>query len=614
MNIWVWAPFAKSVELVTPNRRIAMRLRTAAASDAGDPGYWRADVDESLLGDGYRYSIDGGEPRPDPRSAWQPDGVHGPSYWVDAAQLSAAQVLGVEPGVAHSSTAGDFSGVGRTPRFVAAPLTDAVLYEMHIGTFTPEGTYSAAQSKLPHLLDLGVTHLEIMPLATFPGRRGWGYDGVDLFAPFPAYGTPQELAAFVQACHSVGIAVLLDVVYNHLGPDGNYLAEFGPYFTDHYRTPWGMAINYDGPHSEEVRRFVIDNALMWLREYEFDGLRLDAVHAIYSFEAVHLLEEMAAAVKKLGADLGRTLVLIAESDLNDPRLVRSPPQGGYGLDAHWADDFHHAIHRLFTGESDGYYSDFGGLSDVAAALRDGYVYQGQYSRHRRRRHGRPPTGVGAHQLVVFAQNHDQVGNRAQGERLSMMLSAQQLKAVAALTLLSPFVPLLFQGEEWGARTPFLYFTDHENKELGRQVAEGRSREFSGFRWRGAVPNPQEQETFERSILDWTELSQAAHAEMFEWYRRLIQLKRVKAALRNRGEGSRRAKATVKFDEQAGWLRFAHGGVLALFNLAAHAQCVPLPGGEWDLALRSDSTEAGLANEMPGQTTRIYITHRAPPSY
>ena len=620
MNIWVWAPFAKSVELVMPHRRIAMRHGAAGAAGDTDPGldtdaeatedsrgYWRADVDESLLTEGYRYSIDGGEPRPDPRSTWQPRGVHGPSYIVGTATQTAAQLLGAQSGVAQPTAAGEISDVGRTPHFVAAPLADALIYELHIGTFTPEGTYSAARSKLPHLVDLGVTHLEIMPLATFPGRRGWGYDGVDLYAPFPAYGTPQELAAFVQACHCVGIAVLLDVVYNHLGPDGNYLAEFGPYFTDHYRTPWGMAINYDGPHSEAVRRFVTDNALMWLRDYEFDGLRLDAVHAIYSFEAVHLLEEMAVAVKKLGADLGRTLVLIAESDLNDPRLVRSPAQGGYGLDAHWADDFHHSIHRLFTGESDGYYSDFGGLSDVAAALRDGYVYQGQYSRHRRRRHGRPPTGISADQLIVFAQNHDQVGNRAQGERLSMILSAQQLKAVAALTLLSPFVPLLFQGEEWGARTPFLYFTDHENKELGRRVAEGRNKEFSGFRWQGAVPNPQQQETFERSILDWTELSQTAHAEMFEWYRRLIQLKRVKAVLRNRGEGSRRAKATVNFDEQAGWLRFAHGGVQAVFNLAAHAQCVPLHGGEWDLALRSDSTEGKLANEMPGQTTRIYTT-------
>jgi maltooligosyltrehalose trehalohydrolase len=604
MNLQVWAPFAKSVELVTPQRRIAMRLvdtGDAATGDAatGDPamgdadnsGHWRVDVEESLLAQGYRYSIDGGEPRPDPRSTWQPNGVHGPSHRCDTALLS-------EGG----------------SRVAATTLADAVIYEMHVGTFTPEGTYAAAQSKLPHLLDLGITHLELMPLATFPGRRGWGYDGVDLYAPFPAYGKPLELAAFVRACHSVGISVLLDVVYNHLGPDGNYLAEFGPYFTDHYKTPWGMAINYDGAHSHEVRRFVIDNALMWLRDYEFDGLRLDAVHAIYSFEALHVLEEMAAAVKQLGRDLGRDLILIAESDLNDPRLVRAPARGGYGLDAQWADDFHHSIHRLLTGESDGYYSDFGGMSDMAVALRDGYVYQGQYSRHRRRRHGRPPAGIGAHQLIVFAQNHDQVGNRAQGERLSMILNGQQLKAVAALTLLSPFVPLLFQGEEWGAQTPFLYFTDHENQELGRQVAEGRSREFSGFRWQGAVPNPQEEETFERSILNWSELSVSAHAELFEWHRRLIQLRRVKSELRKRGERSWRAKASVKFDEQAGWFRFDHGGVLAVFNLAARVQRVPMPGGEWELALRSDSKEAGLANEMPGQTTRIYITHREQSAY
>jgi maltooligosyltrehalose trehalohydrolase len=594
MNIRVWAPFAKTVELVTPHRRIALRRDTAedAAVAADDPGYWGADVDEPQLTEGYRYSVDGGEPRPDPRAAWQPGGVHGPSYGRDAAPSSKGRQCG----------GGGFPIVDHAPGFAAVPLTDAIIYEIHVGTFTPGGTYSSAQSKLPHLLDLGVTHVELMPLATFPGRRGWGYDGVDLYAPFPAYGTPEELAAFVQACHGVGIAVLLDVVYNHLGPDGNYLAEFGPYFTDHYKTPWGMAINYDGPHSQEVRRFVIDNALMWLRDYEFDGLRLDAVHAIYSFEAVHLLEEMAAAVKKLGTELGRTLILIAESDSNDPRLVRSVSRGGYGLDAQWADDFHHSIHRLFTGEGDGYYSDFGGMSDVATALRDGYVYQGRYSHHRRRRHGRPPTGVGADQLIVFAQNHDQVGNRAQGERLSMMLNPQQLKAVAALTLLSPFVPLLFQGEEWGAQTPFLYFTDHENEVLGRLVAEGRSREFSGFRWQGAVPNPQEKETFERSILDWTELSQSAHAELFEWYRRLIRIRAVKSA--------RRAKAAVKCDDKAGWLRFDHGGVLAVFNLAAHSQRVPMPGGEWDVALRSDSKEAGAAGEMPAQTTRIYVRRQS----
>jgi maltooligosyltrehalose trehalohydrolase len=579
MKMSVWAPSAKSVELVTPQQRMALHSSAAA-------GYWQTEVDESLLRQGYRYSIDGGEPVPDPRSGWQPEGVHGASHLVSGPHLV---------GAAHP----------RPTAFDAKALRDAVIYELHVGTFTPEGTYTAAQAKLSHLVQLGVTHVELMPLATFPGRRGWGYDGVDLYAPFPPYGTPQELASFVEACHGRGLAVLLDVVYNHLGPDGNYLAQYGPYFTDRYKTGWGAAMNYDGPRSDPVRGFVIDNALMWLRDYGFDGLRLDAVHAIFSFDALHLLEELAHAVRELGKKLGRSFVLIAESDLNDPRLVRSTSQGGLGLDAQWADDFHHAVHRFFTGETDGYYADFEGLADVATALRDGYVYQGQYSPHRGRRHGRPPVGVGADQLVVSAQNHDQIGNRAQGERLSMLLRPPQLKAIAAMTLLSRFVPLLFQGEEWGARTPFLYFTDHENAELGRLVAEGRSREFSGFRWQGTVPNPQEIDTFERSKLDWSELSEAPHAEIYEWYRRLIQLRRDKPG---RSEAAHGGETAVKFDAKAGWLRFVDDGVLCVFNFGAVAQRVPMPGGEWDLVLRSDMIEAKPASEVPGQATFIYRQH------
>jgi maltooligosyltrehalose trehalohydrolase len=544
-------------------------------------GYWQADVAADTR-QGYRYSIDGSAAVPDPRSRWQPEGVHGASHVIAAESLKAV------------------------PRdFHARPLSDAIIYELHLGTFTPEGTYAAAQRKLPYLAELGVTHLELMPLATFPGRRGWGYDGVDLFAPFPAYGTPQELAGFVRACHAQGLAVLLDVVYNHLGPDGNYLAQYGPYFTDRYKTGWGTAINYDGPHSDEVRRFVIDNALMWLTNYGFDGLRLDAVHAIYSFEAVHVLEELSIAVKALGKELGRPLVLIAESDLNDPRLIRAASRGGYGLDSHWADDFHHAIHRYFTGETGGYYADFQGLQDVAAALRDGYVYQGKYSVHRGRRHGRPPLGIEPQQLVVSAQNHDQIGNRAQGERLSMMLGVPQLKAIAALTLLAPFVPLLFQGEEWGAETPFLYFTDHQDPELGRRVAEGRSREFSAFRWQGAVPNPQEADTFERSKLNWSELSAPRHAELLAWYRKLISIRRDKIVM-PRESLADSAAAVTNFDAEAGWLTFVHNGVLAVFNLADLAQTVPRPGGDWKLVLRSDAAEAQPSDTMPPRSTFIYI--------
>ncbi len=575
MILSVWAPYARTVDLVLGEQRIALR--------AAPCGYWQADV-SAHAGQNYKYSIDGAAAVPDPRSRWQPAGVHG-----------ASQILGP---IAHPSPPG--RGV-----FRAVPLGEAVIYELHVGTFTGEGTYAAAQTKLPHLCELGVTHLELMPLATFPGQRGWGYDGVDLFAPFPAYGAPLELAAFVRACHSHGLAVLLDVVYNHLGPDGNYLGSYGPYFTDRYRTGWGAAINYDGPQSDEVRRFIIDNALMWLKDYEFDGLRLDAVHAIFSFEAVHVLEELSIAVNALSEELSRPLVLIAESDLNDPRLVHSASRGGYGLDAHWVDDFHHALHRFFTGETDGYYADFQGLRDVATALRDGYVYQGQYSVHRGRRHGRPPTGVEAHQLVVSAQNHDQIGNRAQGERLSILLQLPQLKAVAALTLLAPFVPLLFQGEEWGASTPFLYFTDHQDPELGRLVAEGRSREFSAFRWQGAVPDPQELSTFERSKLDWSELSQSPHAELFEWYRRLIRLRRDRVEM-PRESRMDSLKPRIHFDEAAEWLTLVHNGVLAVFNLGGRMQRVPLPVGEWNLVLRSDLNEALQADAMPPRTTFIHI--------
>jgi maltooligosyltrehalose trehalohydrolase len=584
----VWAPHAKSVDLLLDERRIP--LAPAAR------GYWQADV-PAHAGQNYKYSLDGAAGLPDPRSRWQPQGVHG-----------ASQVLGS----LISETQMPVRSI-----FRAAPLSEAIIYELHVGTFTPEGTYAAAQRKLEYLCELGVTHLELMPLASFPGQRGWGYDGVGLFAPFPAYGTPAELAAFVQACHSRGVAVLLDVVYNHLGPDGNYLGSFGPYFTDRYKTGWGAAINYDGPHSDEVREFVVDNALMWLKDYEFDGLRLDAVHAIFSFEAVHLLEVLSKAVRALGEELGKPLVLIAESDLNDPRLVHPVSRGGFGLDAQWSDDFHHALHRYFTGERDGYYADFQGLPDVATALRDGYVYQGQHSVHRGRRHGRPPANVEPHQLVVSAQNHDQIGNRAQGERLSGLLDAQGLKAVAALTLLSPFVPLLFQGEEWGASTPFLYFTDHQDPELGRLVAEGRSKEFSAFRWQGAVPNPQELNTFERSKLDWSELSQPGHAELLEWYRRLIRLKKDRPELPRESRADA-ARPRVNFDAAAQWLSFVHNGVLLALNWNDRAQRVPMPGGEWKLVMRSDWGQAqrtGQAQQMdqtqqldamPPRTTFIYI--------
>jgi maltooligosyltrehalose trehalohydrolase len=493
----------------------------------------------------------------------------------------------------------------RIGHFRPKPLCAAIIYELHVGTFTPAGTYAAARERLDHLVGLGITHVELMPLATFPGRHGWGYDGVDLYAPHPAYGTPEELADFVATCHERGLAVLVDVVYNHLGPDGNYLGAYGPYFTDRVKTPWGQAVNYDGAQSDEVRRFFIDNALMWLGDYGFDGLRLDAVHAIFSFEAVHVLEDLAAAVHELALERGRELLLIAESDLNDPRLVLSAARGGFELDAHWADDFHHALHRYFTGESEGYYADYSGLPDIAAAFNDGYVYQGQYSAFRQRRHGRAPRGVTPDRLVVCSQNHDQIGNRARGERLSMLVEIPKLKAIAALTLLSPFVPLLFQGEEWGARTPFLYFTDHQDTELGRLVSEGRAHEFRSFRRGAAIPDPQADATFERSKLDWTELREPRHAELLDWYRALIALRKSRVA---RASAKAPAKPQVRFDAKAQWLRFEYAGVLGVFNFAGVARRIAMPKGEWKLALDSQPREPGDGTaqaELPAQGIRIF---------
>jgi maltooligosyltrehalose trehalohydrolase len=569
----LWAPLAASVEMVVGAGRYAM--------ERGSDEVWRLEMSEDLASDGYRFSLDGGEPVPDPRSAWQPDGVHGASWPI-------AFTPPREPLAAQ---------------FRQRPLAEALIYELHVGTFTPAGTYAAAAAKLPHLAELGVTHVELMPLGTFPGQHGWGYDGVDLYAPFPGYGTPRELASFVSACHAQGLAVILDVVYNHLGPDGNYLQSSAPYFTERIATGWGPAINFDGPFSDGVRRYVIDNALMWLRDYGFDGLRLDAVHAIFSFEAVHVLEELAAAVRRLGDELGRSLVLIAESDLNDPRLVLPAAVGGFGIDAHWADDFHHSLHRWFTGEINGYYADYDGLSDIGLALRDGYVYQGRYSKYRKRRHGRAPLGIRPDQLVVSAQNHDQIGNRAFGDRLSMMLSPSQLKAVAALLLLSPFVPMLFQGEEWGAATPFLYFTDHRDPVLARNVAEGRRKEFAGFGWEHAVPDPQEPATFTRSKLDWSELRRPRHADLLAWHHSLMRIRRQKPP------STALPPAEVRMDEQARWMTVAHGGVQSAFNFSGHLQSVPLQRGDWRVALSTDAPREPSQAMGPGDT-RIYVEARA----
>jgi maltooligosyltrehalose trehalohydrolase len=491
----------------------------------------------------------------------------------------------------------------RDSGFRASPLSAAVIYELHIGTFTPEGTFESAIQKLDHLAQLGITHVELMPVAEFSGKHGWGYDGVDPFPPHQAYGGPEGLKKLVNACHSRGLAVLLDVVYNHLGPSGNYLAKYAPYFNDRYHTPWGWALNFDGPHSDEVRRFFCDNALMWLRDYHFDGLRLDAVHAIFDMSARPFLEQLGDEVRALSRQTGRPLVLIPESDLNDPRLLWPPEHGGFSLDAQWSDDFHHALHAMLTGERAGYYQGFGKMADLAKALHNAYVYDGQFSEARQRCHGRPPTGLDGHRFFGYAQTHDQVGNRAQGERLSQLVNLSRLKTAAALVLTSPFVPMLFQGEEWGASTPFQYFTDHPEPDLAKAVREGRRKEFASFGWKPEdIPDPQAPETFQRSKLNWEERGREPHAGLLDWHGRLIKLRQSEPVL---SDGRREAVRT-RFDESAHWLVVERGPITVVCLVSDRAQHVPLGEEEPIILLASDASIRvdGSSITMPPDSVAI----------
>jgi len=547
---------------------------------AGPGGWWGTEVSAAKPGSAYGFVVDDEGPFPDPRSAWQPRGVQELSRVLDQAAF-------------------DWTDTG----WQARPLSAAVVYELHVGTFTPEGTFAAAIHKLDHLARLGVTHVELMPVGEFPGSRGWGYDGADLFAPHHAYGGPEALKRLVAVCHARGLAALLDVVYNHLGPVGNYLSRFGPYFARRYSTPWGPALNFDGPHSDEMRRFFCDNARMWLRDYHFDGLRLDAVQAMLDTSAEPFLEQLATEVKQLAAQLGRRLVLIPESDLNDPRLLRSRACGGLGLDAQWNDDFHHALHAVLTGEREGYYADFGSLADLAKALRQAYVYDGRYSTHRQRTHGRPPVGLDGHRFLAYLQNHDQIGNRALGRRMSQLVSVGRLKIGAALVLTSPFVPMLFQGEEWGASTPFQYFTDHPEPELAKAAREGRRREFAAFGWKPEeVPDPQARETFRRSKLNWSELSQSLHAGLFEWHQRLIRLRRSEPVLADGCLG----RLCVQFDEAARWLVVERGPIRVACDLADRPQRVPLPPASQETLLASETgiEPAAAGIDMPPDSVAV----------
>src|SRR5579875_1399552 len=558
MNEWrVWAPNAASVAVRIGSRRLAMEKQGTHAR-----GWWRlARLQENSAAD-YSFVLDNEEQAlPDPRSQWQPHGVHGPSRPVDHAAFAWTDA-----------------------NFTAPLLSEAIIYEMHAGAFTQQGTFQSAIARLDHLVELGVTHVELMPVAQFPGTRGWGYDGVDLFAPHHAYGGPLGLKRLVDACHARGLAVLLDVVYNHFGPSGNYLPRFGPYLTDRYATPWGSAVNFDGRGSDEVRRFICDNAISWMRDYHIDGLRLDAIHAILDLSPTHLLEELAAETAQLARQTGRRLVLIAEDDRNDPRVVSPIARGGYGIDAQWNEDFHHALHALLTGERTGYYADFGSFAQLAKTLHNGFVYDGEYSAYRDRRHGRSTAGLSGVNFVGCLQNHDQVGNRAKGDRFCHLVSMGRVLIGAAMVLTAPFVPMLFQGEEWGASSPFQYFTDHQEPELARAVSEGRQREFAAFGWDPSeIPDPQDPATFERSKLNWSELEREPHKSILQWYRRLIGLRARFAELRD----GVMEKVKVAYDEQAQWLVMTRGPITLAFSLARHAQLVPLSAGSHQLLMASE---------------------------
>jgi malto-oligosyltrehalose trehalohydrolase len=539
----VWAPAADRVDVVADGGSHPM------APQDGD--WWAADVPGAGDGADYAFRLDGGDPLADPRSAWQPHGVSGPSRRYDHGRFA--------------WTDAGWRGV---------PLPGAVIYELHVGTFTPAGTFDAAIDRLDHLAGLGVDAVELMPVAAFPGQRGWGYDGIGLWAVHEPYGGPDGLKRLVDACHARGLAVLLDVVYNHVGI-GNRLGDFGPYFTDAHTTPWGPAVNLDQPGSDEVRAFIIGNALMWLRDYHIDGLRLDAVHAFADHRALPLLEELAAEVDAQAALLHRELVLIAESDLNDPRLVTAREAGGTGLTAQWSDDFHHALHAALTGERQGYYGDFGSLAVLAQTLTRVFRHDGSWSSFRGRSHGRPVDllRTPAHRFLGYLQDHDQIGNRAVGDRIADLVPDGLLRVGAGLVLTAPFIPMLFMGEEWGADTPWQYFTSHEESWLAEAVREGRRSEFAAHGWDAAdVPDPEDPETFTRSKLDWSQLASEQHAGLLAWYRELIALRRTRPELTD----PRLDRVAVRYDEEARWLVLERGRLLIVASLGDVPLLVPLP--------------------------------------
>lgn len=556
----VWAPFAREIAL-----RIIGQPDRKMYREADGRFYLTA---QAKAGDRYFYVVDGQKPAPDPVSRSLPEGVHGPTLIVDP--------------TAFQWTDSAWTGL---------PLRDYIIYELHTGTFTPQGSFDGIAQRLEYLKhELGITVIELMPVAAFPGERNWGYDGVSPYAVQASYGGPEGLKRLVDAAHRVGIAVILDVVYNHLGNEGNYLRLFGPYFTDRYRTPWGDAINYDGPGSQGVRQFFVANALYWISEYHLDGLRLDAVQTIRDQSPRHILAEIQDEVQSLAKILKRQVCVIAESDENDARLLRAPSEGGYGLDAVWSDDFHHAIHAAMTGESSGYYQDFGRLAQIVRALNEGFVYQGEHFKFWNRARGTPSRGIPLPAHVVCIQNHDQVGNRAKGERLTELIPRGARKLAAALLMLAPETPLIFMGQEYDEAAPFQFFTSYQDAELARKVSAGRRTEFKDFAW-DDVPDPQSAETFRRSRLNGNLV--AGENEMLRWYRSLIEMRKAYVTHSDRSCRARLwNEATILLELPATNPKLL---LVAGFKSAPGAPKYDL-SPEWKLA---------LANDEDGYKVRIY---------
>jgi maltooligosyltrehalose trehalohydrolase len=567
----VWAPLVDVVEvrLLRGNRRIRLEKR--------ERGYHEAVVEGAGPGDLYYFCLGPDRERPDPASRLQPEGVHGPSAVVDE----------------------QFSWDG--PPGSGLALEDYIIYELHVGTFTSAGTFEAIIAQLDYLTDLGITALELMPVAEFPGARNWGYDGVYPFAPHHAYGGPAGLKKLVDACHRRGLAVVLDVVYNHLGPEGNYLGDFAPYFTDRYRSPWGLALNFDGAYSDEVREYFIQNALYWLDECRIDALRLDAVHAILDHSPVTFMEDLSSAVGLAAERRARRMLLIAESADNDARLLRPRERGGYGLDGQWNDDFHHSLRTLLTGERAGYYEDYGEFSQLVKAYREGFVYSGEYSPFRKRRHGSSSADIPARKFVVFSQNHDQIGNRMRGDRLSQTTSFEKLKLAAALVILGPNVPLLFMGEEYGEKAPFPYFVSHSDAVLIEAVRRGRREEFASFEWQGEVPDPQDEATFLSARLRHDLRAGGEHKALLEFYRELMRLRKILPALARAEKNAMTVTEYSKEEVLAVERHWQKHRVLMLANLggARRALDISLAPGRWRKVL--DSTESrwnGAGSEIP----------------